>query len=921
MLNRKYVAWSVVSGGAFALLAGAVIVEACGPFFPLQLLDNRAGTLSGTPNNSFAYEAARLVTPTDRLLAPEAAPVAAGSQPVDPAKAVLAGLTPVQVATLATMAKATDGDAAYAQGAGVPDAQRLFAAADVDYGQALASCAGKASAEGGESADADHASSTEDGTASSAATSAAASSDSTATTKHPDTATDNTAASSNIAPPSTCVAAREPLLMRASKRLEAILALPAASAAPRKVAAATELAAIAQARADACTDAHADTCKALAAALPAAYARPRVLAANGAPDPQGLAVASYGDEALTYLHAAKTNQQCDYRSFLNETPCAAALAPANLKRALSLYAQQAARGGASGLQSLRFVASWALSDPARVVALIDDPLAQRLLVAYALAREGDIVDDKPATAFEYFGGYDNSFGPTGYADAARGDKGIKPNPALLSLVEAIRQRGIERVAGADRLAALAYRVGRYDFAATLVTRQHSALASWVSAKLALRRGDTAAAVQAYAQAAKGFPVNDASVEPAATRLIQGEQAVLTLSRGQYVEALGYLFDAASRQDEAGMDADSVIEVAYGSDMAYIAERVLTVDELKQFVDRRVPAWSVAPPLPADPNAYYAARPTAGDTLRYLLARRLVRDGRIDEALPYFPADDDPRYSAYDWKDGHTIRTQLHLRTLARDYGDALDKGQHAWTRTNRARGWFAAATLAKRSGMELMGYEQGPDYHDIGGDFEGGSGRSGVIGARVQADADAATSTDAASEAAAQQVETPAARAGRDLAGPYVTADEKRRYAATESKPFARFHYREIAADYIGKAADALPARSQAFAAVLCRGTDWMHNYDPDTAQAFYKRYVKEGAYVDLGGAFGTLCPEPDFRAAATFTYTQAWRDVRREVGRHKKRAALIGLLVLAVVSGGGGWWYRKRAARRRASADRQSVK
>lgn len=883
MLNRKYLAL----GGGVALLAGAVIVHACGPFFPLQLLDNRAGTLSGTPNNSFAYEVSHLVTPADHLLAPEAVHVPAGQQPVDPAKAMLAGLSPEQIATLAAMAKAADGDTAYAMGASVPEAQRLFAAADVDFGHALTACTSAASA-------------APDAPASSANPAAA---DADASDVSP-----ATHAAGTVAAQSTC-AAREPLLGRAATRLDAVLALPAATGAPRAVAAATELAAIAQARADDCKSG--DACAALKAALPAAYAKPRTLAANGAPDPEGLAVASFGDEALTYLQNKQTGKQCDYRSFLNSTPCAAAIAPADLRQAINLYAQQAARGGNSGLQSLRFIAVWALEGKARVASLIDDPLAQRLLVAYALAREGDIVNDQPPSAFEYYGGYDNSYGPTGYADAARGDKGIKSNPALVSLVEAIQQRGIDHVAGADRLAALAYRVGRYDFAGTLAAREHSALASWVSAKLALRRGDTAAAVQAYAQASKAFPTADASVEPAGALLIKGEQAVLTLSRGQYVEALGYLFDAASRQDKSGLDDDSVSEVAYGSDMAYIAERVLTTDELKHFVDSRVPA-SAVPPMPASnagADAYYALHQTAADSLRYLLARRLVRDGRIDDALPYFPADNDPRYSTFSWEGGQTTRKQLQLRKLARDYGAALDEAQHAWLSANRAHGWFDAATLAKQYGMELMGYEQGPDYHDVDGAFAGGSGRSGVIGARGSG------ASNAGAASAPDTPDTPAARAEADLAGPFVTADEKRRYAASESKPLVRFHYREIAADYIAKAADGLPPRSQAFAAVLCRGTDWTHNDDPARALAFYQRYVKEGAYVDFGGPFGTLCPTPDFRAAATFTYTQAWRNVKRDAGRNRKPVALIVLLIAAGVIGVGVWRYRKGRAQR-TSAD-----
>jgi len=868
MLNRKTMAF----GGALALLAGAVVVHACGPFFPLQLLDNRAGTLSGTPNNSFAYEAARLVTPRDHLLAPEAVRVPAGQQPADPAKAVMAGLTPAQIETVTAMAKAADGDAAYAMGAGVPDAQRLYAAADVDYLHALSCANAVGSTNGSRSAPASD-------TGASAVT------------------------------PDTPACAREPLFARAATRLDAILALPGSSGAPRAVAAAAELAAIAQARADACSGT--DACTEATAALPAAYAKLRGLAANGAPDPQGLAVASFGDQALTYLRDKQTGKQCDYRSFLNDTPCAKAITPADLKQAIGLYAQQAARGGNSGLQSLRFIAAWVLAGKARVAGVIDDPVAQRLLVAYALAREGDIVDDKPASAFEYYGGYDNSFGPTGYADAARGDKRVKSNPALVSLVEAIQQRGVAHVAGADRLAALAYRVGRYDFAGLLVGREPSALSSWVSAKLALRRGDTAAAVQAYAQASKGFPVADSSVEQAGAQMIKGEQAVLTLSRGQYVEALGYLFDAASQQGKSGLDDDSMTDVGFSSDMAYVAERVLTTDELKHFVDSRVPA-SAVPPMPsseAGADAYYALRSGVGDSLRYLLARRLVRDGRIDEALPYFPADNDPRYGTLDWEGGHAVRKQLQLRQLARDYGDALNTAQHAWTRTGRARAWFAAATLTKHAGMELMGYEQAPDFHDVDGSFTGGSGRSGVIAAREDSGADASEASEA-SAPAAPVADTPMARAEADLAGLFVTADEKRRYATSESKPLMRFHYRWIAADYLARAADALPPRSQAFAAVLCRGTDWMHNDDPSRARGFYRRYVKEGAFVDFGGSFGTVCPEPDFRAAATFTYMQAWRSVRRDTQRYKKRV-LFALLIVAGVAGIGVWRYRKMKARR----------
>ena len=72
---------------------------------------------------------------------------------------------------------------------------------------------------------------------------------------------------------------------------------------------------------------------------------------------------------------------------------------------------------------------------------------------------------------------------------------------------------------------------------------------------------------------------------------------------------------------------------------------------------------------------------------------------------------------------------------------------------------------------------------------------------------------------------------------------------------------------------------------------------------------------MDFGGPFGTLCPTPDFRAAATFTYTQAWRNVKRDAGRNRKPVALIGLLIAVGVIGVGVWRFRKGSAQR-TSAD-----
>lgn len=714
MSNRRTRGLFLLAGLSAA--AAATLVYACGPFFPMQLLDNRERTLLGAPSNSFAYEAAHLVQ----------------VKPGDPIKPPAEG----------------NGSA---QAAASPALQAAEQSADA-AAQAAAHCGSG------------------------------------------------------------------------------------------------------------------EDCAHTIAAAHAAYAHVRDLVVQGTPDPAGLAAASFGDEALLYLRSASTGQQCNWLSFLNSTPCAQGIPAADLKRAIALYAQQAARNSKTGAESLSLIADWALKDAGRAGALIDDPIAQRLLVGYAMASSAN--DPRLAIMPD-----------------------MVSDPQLATLVEVVRTRHMTHLDDADLLASLAYKTGRYDLAATLISGQDSALANWVRAKLALRRGDMQAAVQAYAAAAKAFPTTDASVESANARLIEGERGVLTLARGQYVEALNLFYDAAQAYN-ASDDRGSGFGITYYGDMSYVAERVLTVDELKTFVDAHAPATTAVPYSAVKDVTDIPVIPVA-DTLRYLLARRLVRDGRIADAMPYFPADDDARFAGYSYDDTGKMSLRPNTyRKWAVQYAEALHTARYAWFKADRAKGWFKAAVLAKTKGMELMGYEQDPDFADTGGDFYGDSGRS-------------AYAEDGSAPANPPALDTTAARVQAMLKGPYITDGEKQRFAASESKPYARYHYRVVAADYAQRAAELLPPRSQAYAAVLCRATLWNINYAPDRAKNFYEEYVRHGAHVDFGGPFGVVCAEPDFRSAKYFRGLQALRYARH----HKKRTALAGAIVVAAAVAGAWLLYRRRKA------------
>ena len=109
---------------------------------------------------------------------------------------------------------------------------------------------------------------------------------------------------------------------------------------------------------------------------------------------------------------------------------------------------------------------------------------------------------------------------------------------------------------------------------------------------------------------------------------------------------------------------------------------------------------------------------------------------------------------------------------------------NGWGRTGRAQAWHQAGLMARRHGMEIMGYEEDPDYAVYDGSYTYGAGRNYFLWTQEHGNAIPAT---------------PAQRAEAALPGPYVTQQERERYAASEARPYARFHYRQIAASHMMK--------------------------------------------------------------------------------------------------------------------------
>ncbi len=169
---------------------------------------------------------------------------------------------------------------------------------------------------------------------------------------------------------------------------------------------------------------------------------------------------------------------------------------------------------------------------------------------------------------------------------------------------------------------------------------------------------------------------------------------------------------------------------------------------------------------------------------------------------------------------------------------------------------------------------------------------------------------------------------------PFVTEGERLRFKASVAQPDFRYHYRFVAVDEAVHAADLLPPRSQAFAAVLCHADRWMidgtscpvsasdlraspvtygskpldGDYDFEREAltcGMYQRYLKAGAVLPWATHFGRHCPEPDFVSAVHFVEAQEIRDAARHAGMVRHRGiVLLKLALIALCLGASTWWF-----------------
>ncbi|WP_077044126.1 hypothetical protein [Pseudomonas sp. KK4] len=490
-----------------------------------------------------------------------------------------------------------------------------------------------------------------------------------------------------------------------------------------------------------------------------AFQQTRQLSIEGFSDPLELGVASLGEEARVARTAGDWNS------------------------AIELYATQNRHGSTVGYTSLKLLmADLAAMPDAQLAALLKNLPVQQLVTASLISRLGWSFGEQPEN-----------------------------EKKLIKLLQSSTRGSLDN---ADRLAAMNYQQG--DYASAKAFLEHAGdggLAWWLRAKLAVRDGDKNAAAAAYAKAAQAFPQDESwgerrtpdwafeSLQPKCR--VDGESAILALQRGDYLQAFDQLYRSKG---------------IYWFDAATVAERVLTLDELKHYVDTQVPA---PPELTQQDRDHYVPLPVAAK-LRNLLGRRLLREDRFDEAPAYFDNSE--------------------LQARAKWYGDLRQEAESKWWPSKRAFAYYHAATVARYNGMELLGYEMAPDFATFDGNYS---------------------------------LETSELKVG-----PLMAEQEVQRQRATIAKPDERFHYRYVATALANKAADHLPHSSQAFAAVLCKASMWGTSQKEQSA--FYQRYVENGPYVVWAGDFGHQCQDPDFQKADKRYITQITDGLRSTLRPYK---------------------------------------
>jgi hypothetical protein len=379
-------------------------------------------------------------------------------------------------------------------------------------------------------------------------------------------------------------------------------------------------------------------------------------------------------------------------------------------------------------------------------------------------------------------------------------------------LDAINAAHLQSVEDADRLAWLAYEAGDFAVAARWLEKApaEAPIAQWMRGKLALRAGRNAEATQRFRDAARHFPKLAPQIYPGFAWRSDGHiEDQLSLQGRQLQADLGISEMARARFPQA---LDAFLRSGCWLDAAYVAEQVMTSQELLTFYREHPELQTKPKPKPptaeddcVTPVAHLRDGPST--TFRYLLARRLAREGRLGEARIYLPSQLRPIFDEYrtDYQRGRNRR---------------LPSGE-------RAEALWQAARIHRYLGMELFGAESAPDWSFFGGNYE--LDDIGALRAGLQ-----------------KPPEWRAKDFEKSTWLPRIAHEEITRNLQLRPTPNVRFHYRYVAAELAWQATR-LREPDEETARWVCIAGGWLKSRDPQSADRFYQELVGRCWHTELG--------------------------------------------------------------------------
>lgn len=310
--------------------------------------------------------------------------------------------------------------------------------------------------------------------------------------------------------------------------------------------------------------------------------------------------------------------------------------------------------------SLRDVVTAAMA-PAEMAAAARDPFLRKA-ITLCLACSHSFYDEEPAS-------------PPDPPDS------LPPTRAWL---EELNKADPNPVREAVIIAWAAYKAADYTQAAAWLEKAPAddAMALWLRAKLALRDGKVDAAPACFARALRMFPAEIKATDTDCgmgwasdgrqfrTNQFHTDLGILSLSRSDFAQAL-----------------TALLRSGFWRDAAYVAERVMTVDELRAFVRANFP---VEPPRVAT-----AETPADGEVPAQVRDPLNVIQDQLDIEHTANPAAFSLRTCSRDASRG-TPATQKQGGTILRCCGQNL-------TSTRLPSGWQGRCIIRKLAGRTLTG--------------------------------------------------------------------------------------------------------------------------------------------------------------------------------------------------------------------------